>query len=618
MSTAQLIALDLLATLLAAAGWVGAGVAAAARHARAALALLVVAVVVTLARVTTSVALATGGWWFAQDRVVLTGPLLGVAGLAAVLVAGPRLLYAVRAGTPGNSPTAVVPLLVAGYAGAAGLLFPLLVGYPATWGDVLVTVALVGVAGLVTWRVAGSGPPLWTFLPVLAMGLAGVGAGFATGADLDAGGGPTAHHPAGHGVSVTDLRGPTTPTPGGQVRRYEFTARTTTIQVGGRAVEAWGYDGQVPGPPITARQGDLVEVTLHNADITRGVTLHWHGYDVPAGEDGAPGLTQDAVPPGGEFVYRFRADQVGTYWYHTHQASDVGVKMGLYGTLVVGPPAAGVDVTLPVHTFGATTVVGPVDPPAAAPGTPVRLRLVNTDGVPHRFALTGTAYRLVAIDGSDLNEPGELREATLRLPAGGRYDLSFTMPAAPVTLFVDGDPGPRLGAGGGTPPPAPEGWPELDITGYGTPAATPFGPESDFDRGFTLVLDRGIALVDGTPRYAYTVNGRAFPNIPAQLVREGDLVEVTVANRGFDTHPWHLHGHRVLVLERNGHRVTGSPLWLDTFDVQPGEVWRVAFEAGNPGEWMNHCHNLAHAALGMALHLRYDGVTTPYHGAHGG
>jgi FtsP/CotA-like multicopper oxidase with cupredoxin domain len=616
MSTAQLIALDLLATLLAAAGWVGAGVAAAARRARAALALLAVAVVVTLVRVTTAVALATGGWWFAQDRVVLTGPLLGVTGLAAVLAAGPRLLSAVRAGTPGNSPAVVVPLLVAGYAGAAGLLFPLLIGYPATWSDVLVTVALVGAAGLVTWRVAGSGPPLWTFVPILAMGLAGVGAGFATGADLDAGGGPGSGHPTGHGVSVADLRGPLTPAPGGQVRRYEFTARKTTVDVDGRAVEAWGYNGQVPGPPITANQGDLVEVTLRNADIGRGVTIHWHGYDVPAGEDGAPGVTQDAVPPGGEFRYRFRADQVGTYWYHTHQASDVGVKMGLYGMLVVGPPARGVDLTVPVHTFGSTTVVGAAGPTGAASGTPVRLRLVNTDSVPHRFVLTGTAYRLVAVDGSDLDGPGELREVELRLPAGGRYDLAFTMPAVPVALLVDGEPGLRLGAG--EPPPAPAGWPELDITRYGTPAATPFGPESRFDRRFTLVLDRAFALVDGVPKYAHTVNGRAFPDVPTQLVREGELVEMTVANRGLDTHPWHLHGHRVLVLERDGEPVTGSPLWLDTFDVRPGEVWRVAFRADNPGAWMNHCHNLAHAAQGMALHLRYDGVTTPFHGGHGG
>ena len=36
---------------------------------------------------------------------------------------------------------------------------------------------------------------------------------------------------------------------------------------------------------------------------------------------GSPGVTQDAVPVGGKFVYRFKAEQAGTYWYHSHQVS---------------------------------------------------------------------------------------------------------------------------------------------------------------------------------------------------------------------------------------------------------------------------------------------------------
>jgi FtsP/CotA-like multicopper oxidase with cupredoxin domain len=101
-------------------------------------------------------------------------------------------------------------------------------------------------------------------------------------------------------------------------------------------------------------------------------------------------------------------------------------------------------------------------------------------------------------------------------------------------------------------------------------------------------------------------------------VREGEIVRMTVVNRSRDTHPWHLHGHHVLVLALDGHPPTGSPLWMDTFDVRPGEVWEVAFRASNPGLWMNHCHNLSHADQGMALHLAYDGIATPFHGAHGG
>jgi FtsP/CotA-like multicopper oxidase with cupredoxin domain len=213
---------------------------------------------------------------------------------------------------------------------------------------------------------------------------------------------------------------------------------------------------------------------------------------------------------------------------------------------------------------------------------------------------------------------------TLSLPAGGRYDLAFDMPAGPVTLLAgdEGTRAPLLLPDGAAPPggavPRTGGWPELDLTRYGKPAATPFSARSRFDRRFTIVLDRGLAMSGGLPRYAYTVNGRAFPRVPTELVKDGDLVRMTVVNRGFVTHPWHLHGHRVLVLSKNGRAPTGSPLWLDTFDVRPGEVWRVAFRAGNPGLWMNHCHNLAHAAQGMALHLAYEGITTPFHGGHGG
>ncbi|HYN92954.1 MAG TPA: multicopper oxidase family protein, partial [Pilimelia sp.] len=387
----------------------------------------------------------------------------------------------------------------------------------------------------------------------------------------------------------------------------------------GRRVSAWAYGGQVPGPPVTATVGDLIEVTLRNADIGDGVTLHWHGYDVPAAEDGAPGLTQDAVPPGGEHVYRFLADRAGTYWYHTHQASHRGGRMGLYGTLVVnprGPRPAGLDLTVPVHTLAGTVLLGDADGRVrrtVAPGTAVRLRVVNTDSVPRRLTVAGTPYRLAAVDGTDLTGPGELGRVGLRLAAGGRHDLTFTMPGGPVLLLVDDDRAGGLSLvprPGGPDPAAPDTarWPELDLVGYGAPAETPFGPASRYDRDLTLVLDRGLARTGRLPRYAYTVNGRAFPHVPAQVVRSGELVALTVVNRGLDTHPWHLHGHRVLVLARDGRPVTGSPLWLDSFDVRPGQVWRVGFRATNPGVWMNHCHNLSHAGGGMALHLRYAGV----------
>src|SRR5690606_3272415 len=144
---------------------------------------------------------------------------------------------------------------------------------------------------------------------------------------------------------------------------------------------------------LRVSQGELVEVTLVNEDVAAGVTLHWHGYDVPNGEDGVAGVTQNAVLPGEQFVYRFVAEDAGTYWYHTHQSSADGVKRGLFGALVVEPAGGtteNLDLVVPVHTLGGSVLLGNSDQATTvdvAEGDTVRLRLINTDQLPHRFRI---------------------------------------------------------------------------------------------------------------------------------------------------------------------------------------------------------------------------------------
>jgi FtsP/CotA-like multicopper oxidase with cupredoxin domain len=362
------------------------------------------------------------------------------------------------------------------------------------------------------------------------------------------------------------------------------------------------------------------------------VTLHWHGYDVPNGEDGVAGVTQDAVPPGGRFTYRFVADTPGTYWYHTHQAASEGVRRGLYGMLVVQPAggvAESLDLALPVHRIGGEVVVGATDGPQsfeAAAGDTVRLRVANTEQTPVRVTVVGAPFRVAAVDGRELSSGDEVEHRSVRLGAGARADLVFTLPAGGVRFETD------LSAASVVvvTPPGSEGpdlarevsdVPELDLLAYGAgdrsvhDALAELGP---FTAEGELVLDRMPRFVGGAPTYAYTVNGQVFPHIDPVEVREGDVVRLTVVNRGFDVHPMHVHGHHVLVLSRDGVPATGAPLWLDTVDVRPGEVWELALVADNPGIWMDHCHDLSHAAAGMMMTLAYEGVTTPFeHDAHG-
>jgi FtsP/CotA-like multicopper oxidase with cupredoxin domain len=109
-----------------------------------------------------------------------------------------------------------------------------------------------------------------------------------------------------------------------------------------------------------------------------------------------------------------------------------------------------------------------------------------------------------------------------------------------------------------------------------------------------------------------TLNGHMFPDVPMYMVAEGDVVTMHISNSSGELHPMHLHGHHAVVLSRNGIRATGSPWWVDSLNVGDGESYDIAFVANNPGLWMDHCHNLTHAAEGLVAHLMYQGVTEQY------
>ena len=47
-------------------------------------------------------------------------------------------------------------------------------------------------------------------------------------------------------------------------------------------------------------------------------------------------------------------------------------------------------------------------------------------------------------------------------------------------------------------------------------------------------------------------------------------------------------------------------------NVRDGESFDIAFVADHPGIWMDHCHNLKHAAVGMIAHLAYENVESPF------
>jgi FtsP/CotA-like multicopper oxidase with cupredoxin domain len=403
--------------------------------------------------------------------------------------------------------------------------------------------------------------------------------------------------------------------------KVELVARKEKFDLPGVGkVDGYTLNHTSPGPEIRVRQGQLIQVTLVNESVEDGVTLHWHGVDVPNAEDGVAGVTQNAVRIGQRFEYRFVAEDPGTYWYHSHQISHEQVKGGLLGPLVVLPKTAPAqqetDTLALLHSYDKRrTVSGKTgEQKVVAPaGSAVRVRVINTDNGPVRIWVSGTPYRIGSIDGRDVHEPGEVRDTALLLTAGGRVDLLLKVPPTGAARVGLGGGGISLvvGPDGAQAPPDAAPGPNVDLLSYGKPAPLPFDPEKA-DRHFKYDIGRRPAFVGGKPGLFWTINGHLFPDMPMYMVNEGDLVRMTIKNHSGQVHPMHLHGHHVVVLSRNGVAATGSPWWTDSLNVANNESYDVAFLADNPGVWMDHCHNLPHAAQGLVAHLMYMGVNSPY------
>ena len=386
----------------------------------------------------------------------------------------------------------------------------------------------------------------------------------------------------------------------------------------GRKVDGYTLNGTSPGPLVEADQGDLVEVHLRNKSVPDGITLHWHGIDVPNAEDGVAGVTQDAVAVGEEHTYRFVAEDAGTYWYHSHQVSHAQVVGGLLGPLLIHPSEAEPethDVVALTHTYGGVRTVNGEEGDvsiAAEPGQRVRLRVVNTDNGPVQV-WTGEEYGVRAIDGVDLHEPTPISGEALTLTAGGRADLELTVPedGSAARVEIGGGAAVLLGPTGATAAEVQQPREELDLLSYGSPAPLGFDP-ADATRTFDYSIGRRPGFVHGKPGLWWSINGHLWPDVPMYVVEEGDIVVMKIENHSGDVHPMHLHGHHALVLSRDGVPSTGSPWWVDSLNVRNDETFEVAFVADNPGVWMDHCHNLQHAAEGLVAHLMYAGVSTPY------
>lgn len=217
------------------------------------------------------------------------------------------------------------------------------------------------------------------------------------------------------------------------------------------AVDAYAYNGQIPGPRIHIRQGDKVRIDVTN-DLPEETTVHWHGMILPNQMDGPAEITQPPIEPGQSYSYAFTATQHGTYFYHPHAKPDRTQALGLYGALIIDPanPADEVpadhDYVIELQEWlvrdGLTypsmpmeggmpnffTINGKAYPATDTipmkVGETLKVRFIGTNnGFVHPMHIHGGPFEVVARDGETLSPSARFLADTINAGPGQRYDV---------------------------------------------------------------------------------------------------------------------------------------------------------------------------------------------------
>ena len=410
----------------------------------------------------------------------------------------------------------------------------------------------------------------------------------------------------------------------------------------GVATEAYAYNGQVPGPELRVREGDLVRVRVTNT-LREPTTIHWHGVEVPAGMDGVPGLSQDPINPGGTFTYEFVAKPAGTRWYHAHVNELAQQGGGLAGALIIEPrtttSAAQREYVIVAQQWPAPSGERPsaqsggmgmmagtmgddaheadhfsingkaypnATPLVVRQGERVRLRLINAGTTATQvFALAGHQLVVTHTDGNALSVPvpvdavplgvGERADVEFVASSPGRWQLgSIAAGQADRGLGID-----VVYQGHETDPVLHPALSDLEVAGYEAMTGGPL-PTAKPDRTYELVLSGGMMNNSQT----WTINGRSYPGTEPLAVRPGERVRVRLVNMSMEDHPMHLHGHTFQIVAIGDRPVAGP--FKDTLTLHHMDSYDVEFVAANPGRWLVHCHNLEHMMGGMMTEVRYQ------------
>lgn len=211
----------------------------------------------------------------------------------------------------------------------------------------------------------------------------------------------------------------------------------------GDIVQAWTYNGVVPGPSIHLEVGDKAEFRLKN-DLPIATDMHLHGLNTDMQFDGVAPITQDLIQPGDTFTYEYTADEVAVAMYHPHFHSQLSMPNGLFGTIFVGHVPIPTGRTISGSEIPADVTIAQEFPmvlndsgvigyslngksfPATAPivannGDWVLFHYFNEGTQAHPMHLHQFDQIVIAKDGFPLDQP--YRVDTLNVAPGERYSV---------------------------------------------------------------------------------------------------------------------------------------------------------------------------------------------------
>lgn len=217
-------------------------------------------------------------------------------------------------------------------------------------------------------------------------------------------------------------------------KQFSLTAKIVDWEVSpGKKVEAWTYNGTVPGPTLRVDPGDKVRVVIKN-ELPESTAIHFHGLITPNSMDGVAPITQQPVKQGETFTYAWTAqDSPAVGMYHSHQDAVKQVPNGMAGAFLIGqlPVPEGVSVsqetTMMLNDAGTIGLtLNGKSFPATAPivakaGEWVELHYLNEGAGVHPMHLHGLAQLVIAKDGFPLEQP--YTADTILVGPGERYSV---------------------------------------------------------------------------------------------------------------------------------------------------------------------------------------------------